>query len=1355
MSSKHPSSFAVSLALAMLVAVPVAVTGAFAQQPPGLAARPATEEIRGLTHTGAIGVRERMAEISDRQLKADRAGRRPTRNNEEKEERVQKRDRHNLPQNPGSPMISAADASLRDAAAFGRITQPLAPQTIGTSFTAATLSGTNPTLSFPPDNMGAVGPTQFVAFENGRLVTFNKTTGIADGVLNVDPDVFFASVIGGSSTSDPRIRYDRLSGRWILIIINVSTPNRVLFAVSDAASAGVITGSTVWTYFFFDISTLGLASTCLADYPTLGVDANALYIGTNNFCGSPSQSFTGTSGFVVRKSSILGAGPIVVTAFNGLVASAAAAGPYTPQGVDNFDPAATEGYFIGVDNASWGLLQLRRISNPGGTPTVSANIPLTVPATLSPINVNHSGNTGGTNGRLSSLDDRLFAAQIRNGHLWTSHNVGVNNTGVSSGTSTRNGSRWYEINVPTGGTPTLVQSGTVFQANASNTTDQRSYWVPSINVSGQGHVAMTLCTAGTNEFANAATVGRLSGDAVGTMQTPVLITSATAAYNPPSDPGSSGIGRRWGDYSYTSVDPIDDMTMWSVTQFTNAANSYGVRVTKLIAPPPATPATLADVNAGQATVNVVLTGTQVSGSGFFDPGANLPGVPAFNHLTASITNGSATGTPPTVVSATYVNPTTVNLVLNTTSATANIGAEKYTLTITNPDGQTSSAAIVHVIGGTPSASVNSVTASEGNAGTTNFTFTVALSQTSASAVSVNYATSNGTATTADGDYASASGTLNIPANTPSGTFNVVVNGDTKFESNETFTVTLSNPVGCTIATGTGTGTINNDDTAPTVSIGDAAIAEGNSGSSNVVFTVSLSAVSGLPVSVSYATSDGTATTADGDYTAASSTLNIPAGQASGTISVAVAGDTKYEADEAFAVTLGSPSGATLGVPAAAAGTITNDDLSPVVSINSVAQAEGNSGSASMTFVVSLSAPSGLPASVDFGTADSTATVANPDYASGGGTLNFAAGETSKPVNALVYGDLVNEANEFFLMKLSNGSGCRIGVPQGVGTIINDDSGPVITVGPASVIEGHSGTVELKFPVSLSNGSGTPVSFDWTTVDGTASQASGDYATASGTLVIPAKQLEDTITVVVNGDLCDEADETLQLQLSNPVSGTLGGLLATGTIANDDDVTAPTVAVTSPNGGETLVTGTGATLTWSAIDNVTVGNVKLELSRDGGATFTEVIAASAPNTGSYNWTVTSPTSTTAMLRVTAEDVNCHTVSDTSDAVFAIEDPTTGVPGGPASEFALGAVVPNPSRGAVQFEYALPRESRVRVSILDVQGREVAVLASGVQPAGRHTANWSAMRTGSTVARGLYFVRYEAGGKVFSRRFAIVR
>src|SRR5438105_15845586 len=107
-----------------------------------------------------------------------------------------------------------------------------------------------------------------------------------------------------------------------------------------------------------------------------------------------------------------GGGPIVVTAFPGLLPGGSASdGPYTPQGVDNFDPAATQGYFIGVSNTNFGRLDIRRISDPGGTPTISGNILLTVSSTAFPRSVPHLGNTGAN---VDALDDRLFNAVIRN-----------------------------------------------------------------------------------------------------------------------------------------------------------------------------------------------------------------------------------------------------------------------------------------------------------------------------------------------------------------------------------------------------------------------------------------------------------------------------------------------------------------------------------------------------------------------------------------------------------------------------------------------------------------------------------------------------------------------------------------------------------------------------------------------------------------------------------------------------------------------------------------------------------------------------------------------------------------------------
>lgn len=557
-----------------------------------------------------------------------------------------------------------------------------------TSFTAATLADTG---AFPPDSMGAVGPTQFILAVNGRIRSFNKSTGEADGILNTTPDNFFISAMtpptASNFTSDPRIRYDRLSGRWFITIIDVpggtgALPNRVLIAVSDSSSISV---GTVWTFFYFqhDLVSPAGETGMFADYPTLGIDSKALYIGVNVFTAA--GAFNSTTGFVVRKSSVLGAGPMVVTAFRGLVPTSTAEGPYTPQGVDNYDPDANEGYFIGVSNAVFSSLVLRRVSDPGGTPAISANISIIVPTTTTPKTVPHLGNTGSTNGYLDALDDRLYAAHIRNGKLWTAHNFRVSTAGVANAASaSRNGVRWYELTgISSPATPSLVQSGTVFDSAASNPL---YYWIPSIMVSGQGHAAVGFSAAGANSHINGGIAYRLSGDTLGTMQAPQLFTNSTFAYNPAADPGGAS-GRRWGDYSYTSLDPDDDMTIWTVQEWCDATNSYGLRVVKLPAPPPATPSAVPAVAAGQASVGVTLTGTSSAGSGFFDPGPGFSG-----HISAVVSGGV------TVNSVTYIDPTHITLDLSTVGAT--LGGK--TVTVTNPDGQSAASAtpILTVLDGT-------------------------------------------------------------------------------------------------------------------------------------------------------------------------------------------------------------------------------------------------------------------------------------------------------------------------------------------------------------------------------------------------------------------------------------------------------------------------------------------------------------------------------------------------------------------------------------------------------------------------------------------------------------------------------
>ncbi len=131
---------------------------------------------------------------------------------------------------------------------------------------------------------------------------------------------------------------------------------------------------------------------------------------------------------------------------------------------------------------------------------------------------------------------------------------------------------------------------------------------------------------------------------------------------------------------------------------------------------------------------------------------------------------------------------------------------------------------------------------EGNTGTATLGFTVTLSAPSGQTVTVGYATANGTATIADGDYLAASGTLTFAPGVTTQPVNVTVNGDVKAEPNETLLVNLSVPTNATILDSQGTGTITNDDGAPTLSIDDVSVAEGNTGTATLGFTVTLSAV---------------------------------------------------------------------------------------------------------------------------------------------------------------------------------------------------------------------------------------------------------------------------------------------------------------------------------------------------------------------------------------------------------------------------------------------------------------------------------------------------------------------------------
>lgn len=340
---------------------------------------------------------------------------------------------------------------------------------------------------------------------------------------------------------------------------------------------------------------------------------------------------------------------------------------------------------------------------------------------------------------------------------------------------------------------------------------------------------------------------------------------------------------------------------------------------------------------------------------------------------------------------------------------------------------------------------------EGDSGTVIATFTVSLSAPEAQPVTVDYETTEGTATTADSDYVSTKGQLTFAPRVVKQSIEVTINGDTNIEANETIFVNLSNAsANATIARVKATGTIINDDVAPTISIGDITFKEGNSGTTEAVFQVSLNKAYSSPVTVDYKTLDETATTADKEYVAAAGTLTFNSDQTSQTITVLVNGDSQLESDETFLLALSNATNGTI-VDDRAIATIQNDDTGtdpnpntpppalPTLSITDTRLQEGNSGTTNATFTLSLSAASSESVTVNYATADETATAADGDYTAVSlATVTFAPGETSQTITIAIKGDTTVESDETFRLNLTNPQNAEIAQGSATATITNDD-----------------------------------------------------------------------------------------------------------------------------------------------------------------------------------------------------------------------------------------------------------------------------------------------------------------------------
>lgn len=352
---------------------------------------------------------------------------------------------------------------------------------------------------------------------------------------------------------------------------------------------------------------------------------------------------------------------------------------------------------------------------------------------------------------------------------------------------------------------------------------------------------------------------------------------------------------------------------------------------------------------------------------------------------------------------------------------------------------------------------------------------------------------------------------------------------------------------------------------PSVRISNETVVEGNSGTTPMTFTVSLSKASTSTVTVNYATRQSTAT-ADVDYISTSGTLTFAPGELEKTITVDVVGDLDVELRERFFVDLSNVTNAVIGTPIGV-GEIISEDV-PGITVEDVSIVEGNAGYKALYFTLLLSDVHSENVIVTYATVDGTAR-AGSDYQSAMGVLTIPSGSMSGTIRIDIIGDNIIEDNETFFLQLFGADEGTIVDMSATATIINDDSEQGISISDSAVIEGNTGRKSMFFTVRLAQPSSSFVTVHFATMNGTATTADRDYVATSGQVSIRPGRQSATIAIPILGDRKVEADETFYVQIVRAFGAIISNGLAEGTIYNDDSSRSIPAPPPSPTGFSSL------------------------------------------------------------------------------------------------------------------------------------------------------------------------------------------
>gem|GEM_PF-4467610 len=680
----------------------------------------------------------------------------------------------------------------------------------------------------------------------------------------------------------------------------------------------------------------------------------------------------------------------------------------------------------------------------------------------------------------------------------------------------------------------------------------------------------TATGGGTDYTSSTTTVDVLAGQSNATITVPVnddALLEATETFNVTLAAATSNAQVAGDTTAITNSITSDDTATVSVAKTTDAAEP-GTAATFTV--------TMTSTNNTGSAITIPYSftnGTATGGSDFDNSGVNITIADAANTAVINV---------PVTDDALLEATETFSLTIADSSDNAQVtavGTVTDIASITSDD-----TAIVNLTANTPGAE-------NGAGATTAATFTVTMDKTNdtGSNITVNYSLSDGSAA-GGSDFDNSGSSVVIGTGLNNATISVPVFEDVIVENAETFTATVTGTDNGQVTAAvdgsqTRSSSITDDDNT-TVSI-SATIAAASEPGTNGEFTVQLTGGKTAPpggITVNYAIDGATTATAGSDYNALPGTFSIPVGTSSVAIPVNVIDNTVVEGDETLIVNLVSTDHGSVAIAASpndsAAVTISDDDAASFTITDVTPPADELERDAALwvhAFDITLDNDVDQSVTIDFTTADGSATLADADYVLNANTLLFSgtAGQTLT-ISVFSIGDTKVEADETFAVNLSNvvagGKNVTIATAQAIGTIVNDDAA-TLTITDVSQDEDNGA---MTFTVTLSETIQGGVSVDFATADGSAEDMGGDgdyTGIPTGTLNFTGTANEQLdINVSISSDTKVEADETFSVTLSNIVHTAAGGTVtlvgspATGTITNDDTATL-TIASVGNNEGD--------------------------------------------------------------------------------------------------------------------------------------------------------------------------------------------